>query len=275
MMSYPRSYLFVPGHRSDRFAKAAASGAHQIILDLEDAVGSNDKDTARQQVAQWFGQGGAGMVRINSLESPWFEADLAAAGSFPSAHVMVPKADAQTLARVAQVLPRRPLIGLVESVAGLIGIHAVASSPGVSRLAFGNLDFGTDARIPSTGPVLDPARFQIVMASRHAGLPPPIDGVTVGLQDDADLAADVTRARDLGFTAKLCIHPRQVERVNATFAPSQEEGDWARRIVHAVEESAGAVVQVDGKMVDRPVLERARSILAELDPEALRQNEHA
>jgi citrate lyase subunit beta/citryl-CoA lyase len=274
-MHHPRSYLFVPGHRPDRFAKAASSGAHRIILDLEDAVGLDDKQTARQRVAQWFAQGGDGLVRINSLDTPWFEADLAAAASFPQMHLVIPKADPQSLSKVAQILPGRSLIGLVESVEGLVGIHAVASSPGVARLAFGNLDFGTDARIPGTGSVLDPARFQVAIASRHAGLPPPIDGVTVSLHDDSDLAADVARARDLGFTAKLCIHPRQVERVNAGFAPSQEEAEWAKRILHVIEESAGAVVQVDGKMVDRPVLERARAILAETASEALRQTETA
>jgi citrate lyase subunit beta/citryl-CoA lyase len=274
-MHHPRSYLFVPGHRPDRFAKAASSGAHRIILDLEDAVGPDDKETARQQVVQWFAQGGDGLVRINSLDTPWFEADLAAAASFPQMHLMIPKADPQSLSKVVQVLPDRSLIGLVESVEGLVGIHAVASSPGVARLAFGNLDFGTDARIPGTGSVLDPARFQVAIASRHAGLPPPIDGVTVSLHDDSDLAADVARARDLGFTAKLCIHPRQVERVNAGFAPSQEEAEWAKRILRAIEESAGAVVQVDGKMVDRPVLERARAILAETASEAIRQTEPA
>jgi citrate lyase subunit beta/citryl-CoA lyase len=264
-MRRPRSYLFVPGHRSDRFAKAASSGAHQIILDLEDAVGPDDKEMARQQVTQWFAQGGVGIVRINGSDTAWFGNDLAAAASYPEATIMVPKADAQNLAQVAQILPGRPLIGLVENVGGLIGIHAVATSPGVSRLAFGNLDFGADARIPGTGSVLDPARFQIVIASRHAGLPPPIDGVTVALQDDTALRADVTRARNLGFAAKLCIHPRQVDWVNAGFAPSPEEVEWAERIVFAIDESAGSAVQVDGKMVDKPMLEQARSILAEAD----------
>lgn len=274
-MHYPRSYLFVPGHRPDRFAKAASSGAHQIILDLEDAVGPDEKYIARQHVAQWFGQGGAGIVRVNSVDTPWCEEDLAVLAGLQEVQVMIPKADARSLACISLILPDRPLIGLVESVEGLVGIHAVASSPGVSRLAFGNLDFGTDARIPNTGSVLDPARFQISIASRHAGLPPPIDGVTVALQDDTALVADIARARDLGFTAKLCIHPRQVEPVNAGFSPSKEEVDWARRIVHAIGESAGAVVQVDGKMVDKPVLERARLILAEVDSETVHQKEPA
>lgn len=263
-MNHPRSYLFVPGHRPDRFAKAAASGAHRIILDLEDAVGPADKEAARRHVARWFAEGGSGLVRVNGADTPWSGADLQALADIPQAAVVVPKATEESLTMVARSLPGRPLVALVESVEGLVGIRAVATAQGVGRLAFGNLDFGTDARIPGTGAALDPARFQIVIAARAAGLPPPIDGVTVGLEDDAALAADVSGARGLGFTAKLCIHPRQVAGVNAGFAPSPEEADWARRIVRATDESGGAAVQLDGKMVDRPMIDRALAILAEM-----------
>ncbi|GAB4347359.1 MAG: CoA ester lyase [Oricola sp.] len=263
-MTHPRSYLFVPGHRPDRFSKAAASGAHRIIIDLEDAVGPGEKDAARRNAAEWFNGGGTGIVRINSADTPWFERDLEAVARMDNVAIMVPKAAGRSLARVAEHAPGRPLIALVESVDGLVGIHDVARARGVTRLAFGNLDFGTDARIPGTGAALDPARFQIVVASRHAGLQPPIDGVTVSIEDDAVLQSDVWRARLLGFTAKLCIHPRQVERVNKGFAPTEEEIAWARRIVAAMRESGGAALQVDGKMVDRPMIERANTILNEL-----------
>lgn len=264
-MNFPRSYLFVPGHRPDRFPKAASSGAHCIILDLEDAVGPDDKDMARQKIVEWFEQGGAGIVRINGSDTAWFEEDLAAVTGCPEATIMVPKADMKSISQVAQRLPGRPLIALIESVEGLMCIHEVASISGVTRLAFGNLDFAADARILDTGPLLDPARFQIVIASRHANLPPPIDGVTVAFQDDAHLMGDVLKARNMGFSAKLCIHPRQVEHVNIGFAPSEAEINWAQSIVKAIEESAGAAVQVEGKMVDKPLLERAKSILAEAD----------
>lgn len=267
-MNHPRSYLFVPGHRPDRFAKAASSGADQIILDLEDAVGPDEKDIARQNVVHWFEQGGVGIVRINGADTSWFDADLAAMASCPNAVIMVPKADAQSVMQVALILPERPCIALIENVAGLVGIHEVAAAPSITRLAFGNLDFGADARIPGTGPVLDPARFQLTIASRHANLPPPVDGVTVALQDVDVLAADVARAKNIGFAAKLCIHPRQVAQVNTGFSPSAVEIDWAKNIVQAITDSAGAAVQVDGKMVDKPMLERARSILGDVDGEA-------
>jgi len=264
-MNEPRSYLFVPGNRPERFAKAAASGAHRIIVDLEDAVGPEDKDAARAHAVRWFAGGGAGLVRVNGADTPWFEADLAALAGVRQAAIMVPKADPESLAQTARRLPQRPLIALVETVSALIGLPELAAVPGVARLAFGNLDFGMDARIPGTGPVLDPARFQLAIHSRQAGLPPPIDGVTVAIRDEAPLRDDIARARALGFTAKLCIHPAQVAAVNAGFAPSAEEIDWARRIVAAAAQGAGAAVQVDGKMVDRPVLDRAQAILAGID----------
>jgi citrate lyase subunit beta/citryl-CoA lyase len=257
----PASYLFVPGNRPDRFAKAVASGADTIIIDLEDAVGPDDKDIARAAAVDWFLQGGAGVLRINGADTPWFGEDIAALAACPEAVAMVPKANVAALSEVSRHLPGRPLIALLESVEGLVQIHDLAAAPGVCRIAFGNLDFGLDARIPGTGASLDPVRLQIAIASRHAGLPPPIYGVTVDLEDAATLAADVARARDLGFTAKLCLHPRQVAAVNSGFAPTPAEIDRARRVVMAARSAKGGVVQLDGRMIDRPVVERARALL--------------
>ena len=257
----PVSYLFVPGNRPDRFAKAAASGAGSIIIDLEDAVGPDDKDHARAAAVDWFVQGGAGVLRINGADTPWFAPDLVAIAACPEAGVMVPKATVAALHAVSSHLPGRPLIALLESVEGLLQMHDLAAAPGVCRIAFGNLDFGLDARIPGTGAGLDPVRLQIAIASRHAGLPQPIDGVTVDLEDTDALAADIARARALGFTAKLCLHPRQVAVVNSVFAPTAEEIEQARRIVAADHFAHGGVLVLGGRMIDRPVLERARALL--------------
>ena len=267
-MNQPRSYLFVPGNRPDRFAKAAGSGAHRIILDLEDSVRPDEKEKAREHVARWFREGGTGVVRINGADTDWASADLTFLTAFDHAEVMIPKSSRAFLGHVAQVLSGRPLIALVETVEGLLALNELAVVPGVARLAFGNLDFSTDARIPGAGAVLDPARFQFVLASRHGGLRPPIDGVTPELGEDAVLEADVARARNLGFTAKLCIHPRQVAAVNEVFAPTKDEVAWARRVIRALAGSGGAAVQLDGQMVDRPLEERARYILEEADENA-------
>lgn len=260
-MAVPRSYLFVPGQRPDRFAKAASAGADAIILDLEDAVGPDLKAEARAHVADWFAGGGRGIIRINGVDSPWHEDDLAAVSAIPDAAIMLPKAEPLATSRLAARLPSRPILALIETVAGLASIRETACLPGVARLAFGNLDFAADARIPDSGITLDPARFEIVLASRLGNLPPPVDGVTTALNDAQVIAADVTRARLMGFGAKLCIHPAQVAPVSQGFAPSPEDIDWAHRIVDALTKAAGSVVQVDGKMVDRPLIDRANQIL--------------
>ena len=261
-MSEPRSYLFVPGDKPERFSKAAASGADVVIFDLEDAVGASQKNAARQDVVRWFQQGGTGIVRINGTDTPFFDADLAAISSCEAAAIMVPKATMSAWRTMSSIVPKRSLLMLLETVEGLMQVNDIACASSVTRLAFGNLDFGTDARIPGTGSVLDPARFQIVIASRHGNLAPPIDGVTLALDDEQVLAADVRHSRQLGFGAKLCIHPKQVSAVNAGFAPSGEEIEWAVAILQALEGSGGGVVQLNGKMVDKPLIERAKRILA-------------
>ncbi|PKQ10762.1 MAG: CoA ester lyase [Alphaproteobacteria bacterium HGW-Alphaproteobacteria-1] len=263
-MRTPRSYLFVPGRTPERFAKAAGSGADAIILDLEDAVGPAFKHEARENIVSWFKTGGSGVVRINGAENPWFDDDLAALEDCAITAVMVPKATPDSLATVANRLPGRALIALIESAEGLASVRHAVTCPGLTRLAFGNLDFGADTRIPGTGPVLDPARFEIVLASRLGGLAQPIDGVTAELKDAGILGDEVARSRTMGFGAKLCIHPAQVTATNEGFTPSKAEVDWANRVISALSKAAGSVVQVDGKMVDRPVIERARQILVDI-----------
>lgn len=181
--------------------------------------------------------------------------------TLPHAAIMLPKATPESMATLARCLPDRPLIALVETVAGLAAVREMATVSGVARLAFGNLDFGAEARIPEGGAILDPARFELVLASRLGDLPPPIDGVTVALSDPEAIRGDIRRARAQGLGAKLCIHPAQVAPVNEGFSPAPGEIGWAQRIVAAFEAAAGSVVQVDGKMVDRPLIDRAQQIL--------------
>ncbi|SHM64559.1 Citrate lyase beta subunit [Roseovarius pacificus] len=204
-MTDPFNYLFVPGHRPERFAKAVASGAHRVILDLEDAVGAESKDMARDHVAAWFDEGGQSIVRINAEGTPWWRDDIALQARQQKAEVMVPKAEPDALARIAAALPGRALIAIVETAEGLSRLRATVRLPEVARIACGNIDFGADTRIPGTGPVLDPARFEIVLASRLSDLPAPIDGVTVSLDDAEEIAADVARAPD--GLRRQALHP--------------------------------------------------------------------
>ena len=260
------SLLFVPGHRPDRFAKAASAGAGAVILDLEDAVAPEAKDAARDHVRAWLDGEGRGradvVVRINPPGTPWYDADVAALAGTGAA-AMLPKAEAPqdvadlvaALGTGAQVLP------LVETADGVLNARRVLAVPGVLRAAFGSIDLSAQLGVdPSDTTALLHARSALVLASAGAGVAPPLDGVTTDISDDAALTADARHAVALGFTGKLCIHPRQLDGVHAAFAPTPEELAWAERVLAAAGD--GAVTVLDGKMIDKPVVDRARRILA-------------
>jgi len=273
MITSARSFLFVPGNRPDRFAKAAASGAHAVILDLEDAVGPAEKPQARDNVVAWLRFGGRGIVRINGADTAWFLDDLDAIAGAATDAIMMPKATAQSVGLLSERLTNvSPVIALIENAEGLCTTSQLAQTRHVVRLAFGNLDFSSDMGIAANDDVLDMARFQIALHSRAAGLPAPIDGVSTQIDDPVAVEADVARSRKFGFSGKLCIHPAQVKQVNAGFAPSSSEISWARRVILALEHSAGTAVQLDGKMIDKPLLARAQAILADWEIQSAAEN---
>jgi citrate lyase subunit beta / citryl-CoA lyase len=260
----PRSYLFVPAARPERIDKALASGADAAIVDLEDAVAPDAKNAARDALAHWLTGAAPGLrvwVRLNAPGTEWFAGDLALCSSAVLGGVMLPKtervADLQAVRRAA---PDRPIIPLIETAEGFDQLRGLAGAAGVQRLAFGSIDFQLDLGIAGDGDGLLYFRSQLVLVSRLASLPAPIDGASTAIDDADAVARDAQAARRLGFGAKLCIHPKQVAVVNAGFTPSAAELDWARRVLAARLLSGGAVA-VDGKMVDKPVLLRARMVL--------------
>ena len=263
MRRIARSLLFVPGDRPDRFEKAAACGAHQVIVDLEDAVSPEHKVRAREAVHAWLATGVDAVVRINGGGTSWFDDDIAMLRSLPGTALMLPKADLASAEQLGPLLPGHPVIALIETVRGYVELRQLAALPGINRFAFGSVDFAVDSGIEDVGEAQTSIRTQLALESAHAGLPPPIDGVSLELDDPAAIRRDVSRSRALGFGGKLCIHPRQVAAVNAVFLPTPEELDWARRVVAADESSGGGVTSLEGKMIDKPVVERARRILAE------------
>jgi citrate lyase subunit beta/citryl-CoA lyase len=265
------SYLFVPGSRPDRFAKALAAGADAVILDLEDAVAPEAKPTARDAVGAWLQASGAAapgvLVRVNDAGTPWFADDLAMMQRTGARGLMLPKAEhTGPVERAAAALGRDGrVIALIETACGLQSVHAIAGAAGVERLALGTLDLALDLNLSgdSRG-LLYPAAL-LALASRCAGKAAPVAGVTPAIGDDEALARDLDFARAVGFTAKLCVHPRQVEAVHRAFAPSAAEIEWARRVIAA---AAGCgALQVDGSMVDRPVLAKAQAILDRVRPD--------
>jgi len=258
----PRTYLFVPANRPDRYRKALDSGADAVIVDLEDAVGPAEKDSARAALAAWLSPEYPVLVRVNAADTPWFEADRLLAARPGVAGVLLPKAEHSDAIR-ALAGGGAPVLPMIESAKGLDNVLALARSKRVQRLMFGSIDFQADLGMCAEDEELAPFRLQLVLASRLAGIAQPVDGVSTALDDAQLLRTDALRARRLGFGGKLCIHPRQVGVVRECFLPSTEEIVWARRVVDAIAAAGGGAVAVDGKMVDRPVELRALSILRE------------
>lgn len=254
--------LFVPGDRPDRFPTAVAAQPDAIVLDLEDAVAPAEKQAAREHVRTYLATGQDAVVRINAVGTPWHEDDMAMVAAAGCA-VMLPKAeDPQGVALVVAALrPATELIPLVETARGIVAAAEVCAVPGVVRPAFGSVDLAAQLGVDQTAhDGLSLARQHLVIAAAAAGIAGPLDGVTTALQDDAALRADVRRAVALGFTGKLCVHPRQVAAVRDGFRPSPDQVRWAESVVAA--SGSGGVQVVAGSMVDRPVVERARAMLA-------------
>ncbi len=282
-----RSLLFMPGNRERMLAKTPTMVADGVIWDLEDAVPWEEKQAARELVRQVLAEQGVQFpdslrlyVRVNPEVSDLLEADLGAVAG-PCLHgVMLPKVEsAEQVLRLDRLLgeleeERRLAPGsikvliLVETALGVIRAYDSASVCGrVEAVCFGGEDFTRDLGIQRTpdGDEIHHARCAIVLAAAAAGLQA-VDTVYTSLDDLAGLERDCALARRLGFGGKLAIHPRQVDLINRTFAPTEADLAFARRVVEAFADPAAAgrgVVVVNGKMVDKPVVERARRLLSE------------
>ncbi len=260
-----RSWLFVPGNRPERFAKALDSGADATILDLEDAVAIADKIAAREHVRAWLSAEHPVYVRINAADTPWFADDVAALSAHPGvAGFVVPKTESADGLRRASAGAHRglKLLPLIETAKAFGALDEIAEAARVERLLFGTIDFQVDMGIIGDGDELLYFRSQLTLASRLAGIGAPIDGVTTTLDDPAVIERETRRARCLGFRGKLCIHPKQIAAVHAAFAYTSGEQAWARRVIDAADASGGSAVALDGKMVDTPVILKAHKILA-------------
>ena len=274
LAEWPLTYLFVPGNRPERFAKALTSGADRIIIDLEDAVAPGDKPAARAAIAQWFAACMATsgrdcnrvIIRINDAATAWYAEDLALAAKLQVACVMLPKCEgaSQIAAVLSQLNQGATVLPLIETARGMVALHEIAAAPGVARLAFGSLDYMADLDIPAGSVALDFAGAQIAITSRAAGLASPVSGVTPDLDADK-VQADMAQERTLGFGSKMCIHPSQIAAVRAALAPTSTELAWAQRVLQAWAASTngvGGVITLDGKMVDKPVVLKAERIAA-------------
>ena len=267
-----RSWLFCPGSRPERFAKATTSGADAVIVDLEDAVPPAEKDGARGHAVAWLTEehatGVARCLRVNALATAAGLRDVLAlveSGAAPD-YLVLPKTEsADVLALLDTWLSgacaRTRLLPLVETARGLAAADALASHPRVAGLLFGGADLAADLGAEMSWEPLLFARARLVQAAATAEIAV-VDVPCLALDDDAALRDETSRARKMGFTGKLAIHPNQVATINDVHAPTDADVERARRVIAAADAAKGGVAVVDGRMVDAPVVRAARRTIA-------------
>ena len=281
-MELLRSWMFVPGHRQRMIDKALGLNADAIMLDIEDGVAPNEKDQARKNIGESLGRkktpgSPARYVRINAIGHPRMDADLDAVVRPGLEGLVLPKVDTVAEARKVDAIltdreskRRMPSGGIklliaIESPKGLLNAPAIAaSSSRVTGLMFGAEDFGREIGLPAVreGEARDLifARSAMVIAAASAHVQA-IDGVWVDLNDGPGLLGFAKQSRRLGFSGMSCIHPSQVDAINATFSPTAEEIDYCQKVLQAFEEAnarGDGSIAFGGQLIDRPIVERAR-----------------
>ena len=287
-MQSPRSWMFVPGNKQRFLEKAADSAADAVLFDIEDGVIPAQKAEARRMIADvldrrdWAGP--RRFVRLNALNSPWIDDDLHVILRAGIDGVCLPKVEsASDIVELAGALRHfevqceleigsTSILAAVESAAALQNLSSIASAHArLMGIMFGTedyaLDLGLGAQRQGEAARLVHARSTIVACARSAEIAS-IDGVFPNLDDRDGLEADVTHARELGFSGKSTFNPRQLPVINSIFSPSESEVAYAREVVQAFEaanEAGDASVAVGGQLVDLPIVRRAQALLEGVD----------
>ncbi len=290
-----RSLLFIPGNSPAMLAGADIHGADAVIFDLEDAVPPGEKDAARILLTQALRflpfEGLRVMVRVNPLDTPFARADYEAVIPLKPAMIMPPKLssaeEAREISSMVGALER--LHGIVEGSIGLlplietaVGLEAAGSIAGadtrISALLLGAEDLAADLnalRTKEGGEILY-ARGRILSAAKAAGIDV-YDTPFTDVNDEEGVRKDATLARGMGFSGKAVISPRHVDIINSVFAPTPEEIAFAREVLAALEEGSRlgrGAVSLRGKMIDKPVADRARRVLLEAAAIGMEVNGH-
>jgi citrate lyase subunit beta/citryl-CoA lyase len=281
MMQPYRSFLFAPGNHPRRVEKSFTTGADAVILDLEDAVAVAEKAATRATVvaALTLPRICRGYIRVNSIDTEFCFDDIEAVVGPWLDGIMLPKveraADLQAVDWMMASLERRhgieagsiDLIPIIETAQGHAAARDIARSGGrLKRLSFGGGDYTRDLNLQWTFAEEEIAavRSEVVLASRLAGIDPPIDTVFIHIKEHEHFARSARKGREFGFQGKLCIHPDQVGPTNAAYTPTDEEAAWARKIISSfdvAEAQCLASIQVDGYFVDYPIVEKAQRIV--------------
>jgi citrate lyase beta subunit len=263
-----RSLLFCPASDESKLRKALETAADVVVADLEDAVAIDQKEPARDVLRRVLPGGrssGLVAIRVNGATTAFFAEDAELAHELRPDVLVLPKATPEAVETLGWDGP--PLVAIAETADGLRRAYEVASQPRVEVLIVGTVDLGVELRLEQRDDGLEIlfARSKVVLDSAAARIRAPIDRVWTDVRDGEGLEADARYARSLGFRGKACIHPDQVEIVNRVFIPSDDELSRARRVVEAYEQAVGVgegVTALDGEMIDLPVVERARQVLA-------------
>lgn len=258
-----QSLLFVPGNRPERFAKALASGADLVVIDLEDAVGPADKDQARAAAIAALGDPRLG-IRINGLRTGQGLADLLALAETAVPYIMIPMVEAVAEIDIAHAIvgPDVGLLPLIETVKGVTVAQAIAAAPGIAGVMLGGADFAGELGVAMSWEALYGARSAIVMACAAARVPS-VDVPWLDLDNLDGLAADVARVKAMGFAAKSVVHPRHVAVVHDVMRPTAAEIAEAHDAETAYAAAGESAVRFNGKMLEAPVMARYRRILAQ------------
>ena len=269
-----RSFIFTPGLRPEMYPKALATGADIVCVELEDGIAPKDKAVARVNAMKLFespqaDDGVERVVRINSLRERFGMADVEAvlAADSPPPALMMPKVRSpDEVALLDDLLTERGhetrLHVIIETNAGLEAACDIAhASPRLDALFFGGVDMAAELRCENAWEPLLYARSRVVHAAASAGLDA-IDVPWLDLEDPDGMERAAIRARDLGFSGKGAVHPRQIAALNAVFTPSAERVARARRIIAGFEAADTGLVVIDGKLIEKPVLREMRRIVA-------------
>ncbi|MPZ95823.1 MAG: CoA ester lyase [Propionibacteriales bacterium] len=258
--------LYVPADRPDRVAKALATDADVVIVDLEDAVAPSAKAAARDAVPGLVSAADPDrvQVRVNGSSSPWGRDDLAMVASLPAGvSVRLPKVESLGAVDVAlDVLDGRSVHALLESALGVEHAFSIAAG-GVASVGLGEQDLRSELGVDDRG--LAWARGRVVVAARAAGLPPPVQSVFTHLHDPDGLVSSCRAGRALGFVGRCAIHPGQLAVIRAAYRPDGAEVDRARDLLAQVDSArragSGVAVLTDGSFVDAAMVEGARRVL--------------
>ena len=267
-----KTWLFVPATKTALILKAFASGAHAIIVDLEDTVALEDKAQARKALLEYLCEGNKNLspvwLRINQANSAEFTKDIALCRQLPHlAGILLAKAEQRIDIEQAHRATWLPIIALIESALGLYQIDNLAQATGLASFSYGFLDLcndlGVQVNTPAADIVANQLRYQLILTSKVHQLAAPIDTVYPDFNDNERLSQRVRLWSQMGMSGMLCIHPKQIEVVHKTLQPTESEIDFATQVIAEYERSGEAVFKVAGQMIDAPVIQRCYELLGQ------------